>query len=88
MKDDVQVLMIAAPGLNGEGSIQYVEEYMKNRGYNFTILYDTTLEATDTYHISGYPTTYIVRPSGDFLGYVPGYVSEEQMRNYIKTAQE
>lgn len=88
MKDDVQVLMIAAPGLNGEGSIQYVEEYMKKRGYNFTILYDTTLEATDTYHISGYPTTYIVRPSGDFLGYVPGYVSEEQMRNYIKTAQE
>ncbi len=88
MKGDVQVLMIAAPGLNGEGSIQYVEEYMKKRGYNFTILYDTTLEATDTYHISGYPTTYIVRPSGDFLGYVPGYVSEEQMRNYIKTAQE
>lgn len=88
MKDDVQVLMIAAPGLNGEGSIQYVEEYMKKRGYNFTILYDTKLEATDTYHISGYPTTYIVRPSGDFLGYVPGYVSEEQMRNYIKTAQE
>ena len=88
MKDDVQVLMIAAPGLNGEGSIQYVEEYMKKKGYNFTILYDTTLQATDTYHISGYPTTYIVRPSGEFLGYVPGYVSEEQMRNYIKTAQE
>ena len=88
MKDDVQVLMIAAPGLNGEGTISDVEKYMKNKGYNFTILYDTTLEMTRTYKVSGYPTTYVVRPSGEFLGYVPGYVSEEQMRNFIKSAQE
>ena len=88
MKDDVQVLMIAAPGLNGEGTVSDVEEYMKKKGYNFTILYDTTLEMTRTYKVSGYPTTYVVRPSGEFLGYVPGYVSEEQLRNFIKSAQE
>ena len=46
------------------------------------------LEMTRTYKVSGYPTTYVVRPSGEFLGYVPGYVSEEQMRNFIKSAQE
>ena len=60
----------------------------KKKGYHFTILYDTTLEMTRTYKVSGYPTTYVVRPSGEFLGYVPGYVSEEQLRNFIKSAQE
>lgn len=85
---DVQVLLIAAPGLNGEGNVDYVEQYMKDAGYNFTILYDKTLEMTHAYKVGGYPTTYIVRPSGDFLGYVPGYIPEEQLKEHIETAKK
>ena len=83
---DVKVLMIAAPFVNGEGDIASVEAYMKDKGYNMDILYDTDLSVTNRFGVSGYPTTYIVKPDGSFLGYVPGYVPDEDLMGFIEMA--
>ena len=84
---DVKILLIAAPGFNGEGDIGYVEDYMHNNGYTMDILYDSDGKVTDLYHVTGYPCTYILRPDGSFLGYVPGYVPDEDLKGYIETAK-
>ncbi len=74
---DVKVLLIAAPGANGEGSIEYIEKYMKDAGYTMEILYDETGEVSLKYGISGYPTTFALQKDGNFLGYMPGYMPDD-----------
>lgn len=73
----VRVVLIAAPGANGEGDIPYIEKYMSDAGYDFEILYDETGQVSRTYGISGYPTTFALQKDGNFLGYMPGYMPED-----------
>lgn len=87
-RDDVKILMIAAPNYGDEKDQTYIEDYLSSKGYTMEVLYDTDLEVTMHYGISGYPTTYIVQPDGNFLGYVPGYADQEALEHYIEMAQE
>lgn len=87
-RDDVKIILVAAPGVNGEGDAAYVEEYLAKAGYSFTVVYDTELTATYAYGVSGYPTTYIVKKDGSYLGYLGGYVDEETLLEVIAQADE
>ena len=84
---DVEVLLIAAPDYGSEKDIDYIEDYMRSRGYTMKILYDTSLAVTMKYGVDGYPMTYIVKPDGNFLGYVPGYADQEALEHYIAVAK-
>lgn len=79
----VEVVLIAAPHLNNEGDIAFVEQYMSDAGYHFTILYDETYDVTRTYGISGYPTTFAMKKDGSFLGYMPGYMSDDVLEQVV-----
>ena len=79
----VQVVLIAAPGFNGEGDIDYVEQYMKEAGYSLPILYDSDFQVSGMYGISSYPTTFIIKSDGNFLGYMPGYMPDEMLDEVI-----
>jgi cytochrome c-type biogenesis protein len=85
-RDDVKVLMIAAPNNGNEGNIDYIEKYMSQKGYSLEILYDSDYSVSQAYGISGYPTSYIVKPDGNFLGYVPGYLSNDKLLEYVDRA--
>lgn len=87
-RDDVKVLLIAYPGSNGEGDVDYVEQYMKDNGYSMDILYDNDGRVTSMYRISGYPTTYIMKPDGTFLGYMPGYMEKDLMEKALAEAAQ
>ena len=82
-RDDIAILLVAAPHVNGEGSMEEVEAYMQDKGYTMDIVYDTSLQVTSLYKVSGYPTTYFVKADGEFLGYVPGYVAEEDFESIL-----
>lgn len=86
--DDVKILLIATPNYDKEGDVDYIEEYMDNAGYTMDILYDTSLEVTRMFQITGYPTSFIIKPDGEFLGYIPGYLPEQDIRNAIDEARE
>ena len=86
-QSDVQVLLVAAPGVNGEGSIRDVENYMASKGFSMKVVYDTNLAATRMYRISGYPTTFIYQPDGTIFGYVPGYMNSSTLHSYIDQAR-
>lgn len=74
---DVRVVLVAAPGANGEGDIAYVEKYLADAGYDFEVLYDETGIVSTKYGISGYPTTFALQKDGNFLGYMPGYMPDD-----------
>lgn len=84
---DVDVLLIATPDSGDEGNVEYVESYMKERGYTMKILYDKNLEVTYKYGISGYPTTFILKKDGNFYGYIPGYVPDNDMDSFLEEAK-
>lgn len=84
---DMQILLVAAPGVNGEGDAAYIENYMKQKGYTMKIVYDTDLKVTNQYKISGYPTSFFYKPDGSMLGYIPGYVPEKNMLELIQQAK-
>lgn len=86
--DDVKILLIATPNYDKEGDVKYIEEYMHNAGYTMDILYDTSLEVTRMFQITGYPTSFIIKPDGEFLGYIPGYLPEQDIRNAIDEARK
>ncbi len=86
--DQAAVLLVAAPGVNGEGSAEEVDQWMKDNGYTMPVVYDYSLSVTGSFGISGYPTTFIIKPDGSFLGYVPGYVDEEMLSDLLEQAAE
>ncbi len=85
-REDVMILLIAAPGYNGEGTVSEVEKYMKDAGYTMKILYDTDFSVSSRYGVQGYPYTFILRPDGSFLGYIPGYLPDESLDQAIAEA--
>ena len=86
--DDVKILLIAVPNISGEGDIAYVENYMQKAGYTMEVLYDKSMRVNQMYNVSGYPTSYIIKPDGEFLGYIPGYFPPENLRDAISQARE
>ena len=85
-RDDVEVVLIATPNLGSEGSEEMIRQFMEDNGYTMTVLYDNDYSVTRTYGITGYPTTFIMKPDGNYLGYVPGYVDEETLDAAIDEA--
>ncbi len=86
-RDDVEVVLIATPNLGSEGSEEMIKEFMKEQGYTMTVLYDRDYSVTETYGISGYPTTFIMKPDGNYLGYVPGYLDDKSLDSAIEDAK-
>jgi thioredoxin-related protein len=38
------------------------------------------------YGIQGYPTTFIMKPDGYYLGYIPGYLEPDKLDGLINEA--
>ncbi len=74
-------------GVNVEQNTDDAKDYLKNVNVTFPILFDITNEVSDTYEISGMPTTYLVDRDGNlrklYVGYQPG-TSEETYQQEIK----
>lgn len=83
-KDDPEVvhLVVIMPGgndLSKEELLVWIEE----QGYEFPVLFDEDGSVFYKYGVSGLPTNYFVFPNGDVHGYVPGYLTTEQMKDVI-----
>lgn len=85
--DSIKVLLIALPNVGSEKDKTYIDQYLKDRGYTFDVLYDDNSQATMTYGISGYPTTFIFKEDGNVYGYVPGYIPKENLVKAIEDSR-
>lgn len=82
--EDVEVLMVVTPSIGTEGDRQYIQDFLKKKGHSFHLLYDDTGSVTRMYGISGYPTTFFIRPDGQYYGYIPGYLPENEFMSIIE----
>ena len=83
--DDVKVLMIVTPSLGSEKTKEGIRLFLEKQGYEFHLVYDEDGTVSRQFGISGYPTTYFIRPDGEYYGYMPGYMPED---NFLAIIEE
>ena len=82
--EDVVILSVAFPQKNGEGNIAYIKSFMKENGYTYPVLFDTSAKLSSSLGISAFPTTFFFNKKGNIYGYIPGAMSLEKMEMAIE----
>ncbi|MCR5417256.1 MAG: redoxin domain-containing protein [Pseudobutyrivibrio sp.] len=85
---DVVFLGVTFPGFGSEQDEEGVKQFLEDNGYTFPVLMDTEASLAMPYYISAYPTTYLIDPEGNVLGYVPGGMTKDIMEDVINQARE
>lgn len=86
--DALIVLGVASPNIGGEGSEEEIKAFLKENGYTYPVLMDTTGEIFGAYGITSYPTTFMIDRDGNVFGYVAGMLTEDVMHSIIKQTME
>lgn len=82
-EEELIVLGIAAPGYGSEKSEEEIKEFLKDNGYTYPVVMDTTGKVFMNYGVFSYPTTFMINKDGNVFGYVTGQLNEETMRSII-----
>lgn len=65
------------------------EKHYAEKGYSFPVYFDDQgTQGTNTYGVSGFPTTYFIDRNGNLAAYAGGMIDEEALRRGIQLAQE
>ncbi|OON87195.1 cytochrome C biogenesis protein [Oribacterium sp. C9] len=84
---DIVFLTITFPNLGQEKSVSGIRKFIDNQGYTFPVLMDTGYDTEMEYYINSFPTTFLIDPDGNILGYVPGAMDKEMMEDVIDRAR-
>jgi len=63
-----------------------IQEFLSEKGYSFPTVFDETGDLLNSYQISAFPTTFIINKKGNIIGYVPGMMTKDIMKNVINQA--
>ena len=80
---DVAILAVASPGIGSETDLAGVTAFLKENGYTYPVLMDTTGEIMSAWRITALPTTFMIDARGNIYGYVPGGMDQETMQSII-----
>ena len=80
--DEVVFLMVNVTG-GGNDSKSDALRFIQSGGYTFPVYFDLTLDATTTYGVSGFPSTYFINANGDPVAYGVGALSAETLQQAI-----
>lgn len=92
-KEDVVILGVANPKTPAYPSAQdeseeVVRQFIEEQGITYPILFDYSGEVYQDYQIYSFPTTFMIRADGKILGYVPGGMSKDMMKQIIEQTKE
>ncbi|WP_165043006.1 MULTISPECIES: TlpA family protein disulfide reductase [unclassified Adlercreutzia] len=76
--DRVQFMMINATDESRE-TREAADAYIADGGFTMPFYFDTDGQALSAYAVRGFPTTVVVSPEGNVIGYVSGVVEEEAL---------
>lgn len=83
---DIQFMMInATDGV--QETMETAKAYIKEKGFEFDVFYDTELQAVNAYYVSSFPTTFFVDKNGELVTYANGMLDLETLEkgiSYIK----
>ena len=74
--DQVQFVMVNSIGFMGEDE-QSGRDYIAEQGFTFPVYYDTQQEATYTYGIRAFPTTFFIATEGNVVAYAESMLTPE-----------
>lgn len=83
---DVVILAVAFPNLGSETDVEGIKSFLDENGYTYPVLMDEDASLMLPYYVTAYPTTYMIDPDGNVLGYIPGSMSKETMEDVISQA--
>ena len=73
---DIQFMMVdATDGVQETEAV--AKAFIAQQGYTFPVFYDTKLEATNNFSVTGFPTTFFINAEGNVVAYHTGVITEE-----------
>ena len=80
--DDVVFMMVNMTDGYQE-TVDMAKAYIAEKGFVFPVYFDTDLEASIAYAVTGLPTTYFVDANGTLVTYASGAISAETLKKGI-----
>ena len=84
---DVVILAVAFPDYGKETDIEGIKSFLEENGYTYPVLMDEEATLLFQYYITAYPTTFLINPDGNVLGYIPGSMTKDIMMDVIESAR-
>ncbi len=85
---EVVVLGVAFPNFGDEVDTAGIISFLEENGYTYPVLMDDSYSVGAEYYITSYPTTFMIGPEGEYLGYVPGSMSRDMINNVIEQCRD
>lgn len=79
---DIQFLMVNATDGVRE-TIELAKAYVEGEGFEFEVLYDTALEAVNSYYVTGFPQTFFIDAEGRLIAQRSGMLDYESLERGI-----
>ena len=80
--DEVTILTIVDAGMS-HASNEEIHSYIQDHGYTFPVLFDQDAKTFNSYRVTSYPNTFIVR-NGEIQVKVPGALEYDSLKNLIE----
>lgn len=87
-KSDVVVLGVAFPNQGDEKDAEGIAKFLEDNGYTYPVLMDEGASLQLPYYITAFPTTFIINPDGNVLGYIPGAMTKDIMESVLDQARQ
>ncbi len=84
---DVVILAAAFPDYGKETDIEGIKSFLEENGYTYPVLMDEEATLLFQYYITAYPTTFLINPDGNVLGYIPGSMTKDILMDVIESAR-
>ena len=85
---DVAILGVAFPNMGKETSIDGISKFLEENGYTYPVVMDEGATLQLPYYITAFPTTFIINPDGNVLGYIPGAMTKDIMESVLDQARQ
>jgi cytochrome c-type biogenesis protein len=83
---EVVILGVAFPDSGKEQDVEGVKAFLDENGYTYPVLMDEGATLQLPYYVTAYPTTFLIDEEGYVLGYIPGMMTKDIMRDVISQA--
>lgn len=80
--DEVTILTIVDAGMS-HASNEEIHSYIQDHGYTFPVLFDQDAKTFNSYRVTSYPNTFIIR-NGEIQVKVPGALEYDSLKNLIE----
>ncbi|MBQ7246574.1 MAG: redoxin domain-containing protein [Lachnospiraceae bacterium] len=85
---EVAIVGVSSPIIGGEKDEDGIAAFMKENGYTYPTLMDSGGFLSAGYYISAIPTTFMIDPEGNVIGYVTGGMDKATMEDIIAQSLE